>query len=98
MLRRFISYYKPHKKMLALDMLASFLISLLGMVYPIVTRRMLNDYIPHKNYRIIVFSGLLVLALYVARMLLQFFVQYYGHIIGVKMQSRMRRDLFSHLQ
>ena len=98
MVKRFISYYGPHKKMLALDMLASLMISLLGMVYPIVTNKMLNDFIPNKEYRLIVICGVTVLLLYVARMFLQYFVQYYGHIIGVKMQSRMRRDLFSHLQ
>ncbi|MBO4733921.1 MAG: ABC transporter ATP-binding protein [Clostridia bacterium] len=98
MLKRFISYYKPHKKMLTLDMTASLLISLLSMVYPIVTNKMLNHYIPEKNYRLIVIAGVTVLLLYVIRMFLQYFVQYYGHIIGVKMQSQMRRDLFSHLQ
>ena len=98
MLKRFISYYKPHKLMFALDMLASIGISLLGMVYPIVTRTMLNDYIPNKEYRAIILAGILVLGLYVVRMLLNYFVQYYGHVIGVKMQSRMRQDLFAHLQ
>lgn len=98
MLKRFISYYKPHKKMLALDMLASLLISLIGMVYPIVTNKMLNVYIPEKMYSTIVFAGLLVLALYFVRMLMRYFVQYYGHLIGVKMQSRMRQDLFAHLE
>ncbi|MBO5010647.1 MAG: ABC transporter ATP-binding protein [Clostridia bacterium] len=98
MLKRFISYYKPHKKMFFLDMLASLLISLIGMVYPIVTNKMLNEYIPEKMYSTIVIAGIIVLVLYVARMLLRYFVQYYGHIIGVKMQSAMRRDLFDHLQ
>ena len=98
MLKRFISYYKPHKKMLALDMLASLLISLIGMVYPIVTNRMLNIYIPEKMYGTIVISGIVVLALYFIRMLMRYFVQYYGHLIGVKMQSRMRQDLFAHLE
>lgn len=98
MLKRFISYYKPHRKMLALDMLASLLISLIGMVYPIVTNKMLNVYIPEKMYSTIVFAGLLVLALYFVRMLMRYFVQYYGHLIGVKMQSRMRQDLFAHLE
>ena len=79
-------------------MLASLLISLLGMVYPIVTNKMLNHYFPERNYRFIILSGITVLLLYVIRMFLQYFVQYYGHIIGVKMQSQMRRDLFSHLQ
>lgn len=98
MLKRFIHYYKPHKKMLALDMLASLLISVIGMVYPVVTRKMLNVYIPEKMYGTIVAAGLIVLALYIARMLLRYFVQYYGHMIGVGMQSQMRLDLFQHLQ
>ena len=98
MLKRFLRYYKPHKKMLILDMLAALLISVIGMVYPIVTRNMLNIYIPEKMYSTIVIAGVVVLALYVLRMLLRYFVQYYGHIIGVKMQSQMRKDLFDHLQ
>jgi len=98
MLKRFIHYYKPHKKMLVLDMLASLLISVIGMVYPVVTNNMLNNYIPNKMYTTIVIAGLVVLALYAIRMLLRYFVQYYGHIIGVKMQSQMRQDLFAHLE
>ena len=98
MLKRFIAYYKPHKRMLVLDMLAALLISVIGMVYPIVTNKMLNDYIPNKMYRTIVIAGVIVLVFYVIRMLLQYFVQYYGHLIGVRMQSEMRSDLFDHLQ
>lgn len=98
MLRRFIKYYKPHTKMLLLDMLAALLISVIGMVYPIVTNKMLNEYIPQKMYSTIVIAGIIVLALYALRMLLRYFVQYYGHLIGVKMQSQMRLDLFSHLE
>lgn len=98
MLKRFISYYKPHKYMFAADMFASLLISLIGMIYPIVTRRMLNDLIPNKNFRGVVLAGLLVLGLYVLRLLLRYFVQYYGHMVGTAMQAQMRRDMFAHLQ
>ena len=84
--------------MLALDMLAALLISVIGMVYPIVTNKMLNEYIPNKMYSTIVAAGVIVLALYALRMLLRYFVDFYGHIIGVKMQSQMRKDLFAHLQ
>ncbi len=98
MLKRFLNYYKPYKKMLVFDMLAALLISIIGMVYPIVTNNMLNDYIPNAKYKIIVIAGLIVLALYLVRMLLRYFVMYYGHTIGVKMQSDMRRDLFTHLE
>ena len=98
MLKRFLSYYKPHKKMFALDMIASLLISVIGMVYPVVTNKMLNEYIPQKMYTTIVIAGVIVLALYIIRMLLRYFVQYYGHVIGVHMQSQMRKDLFAHLE
>ena len=98
MLKRFLSYYKPHKKLLVLDMLAALLISLTGMVYPIITRTMLNDFIPNKLYTAIIIAGGVVLGLYILRMFLRYFVQYYGHLIGVRMQSQMRKDLFAHLE
>lgn len=98
MLKRFIAYYKPHKKLLALDMLASLFISVLGMVYPIVTRNMLNDYIPNKKVRLIVIFGISLFFIYFVRMLLRYFVQYYGHIIGINMQAQMRLDMFKKLQ
>ena len=98
MLKRFLSYYKPHKKLLVMDLIAALLISLTGMVYPIITRTMLNDFIPNKLYTAIIVAGCVVLGLYVLRMFLRYFVQYYGHLIGVRMQSQMRRDLFGHLE
>ncbi len=98
MLKRFIAYYKPHKLMFALDMIASLFISVIGMVYPIVTNQMLNDLIPNKRYQQILVAGLVVLVLYILRMLLRYFVQYFGHVIGVQMQKKMRSDLFAHLE
>lgn len=98
MFKKFVSYYKPHKKLFALDMLASFFISALGMVYPIVTRTMLNDYIPNKKIRLIVIFGICLFVIYFVRMLLRYFVQYYGHMIGIRMQAQMRREMFAKLQ
>ncbi|MBS7315102.1 MAG: ABC transporter ATP-binding protein [Clostridiaceae bacterium] len=98
MLKRFLQYYKPHKKLFALDMGASLLVALIGVVYPIVTRRMLNDLIPNRNYQMIVLFGLLLLAIYVIRMLLNYFIQYQGHMMGTYMQAQMRSDMFNHLE
>ncbi len=98
MLKKFIKYYKPHKKIFALDMGASFLMSVITVIYPIVTRTMLNDLIPNKNYRMLVILGLALLMLYFIRMLLSYFVQYQGHVMGVKMQAQMRDDMFTHLE
>lgn len=98
MIERFLSYYKPFKKIFILDMLASFLIACLGMLYPITTRVMLNNLIPNKNYKMIYIFGFILLVTYVIRMLLRYFVQYYGHIMGVKMQAQMRSEMFKKIQ
>ena len=98
MLKKFISYYKPHRLIFTLDMIASLIMSLIAIVYPIVTRTMLNDLIPDRNYRMVVICGVGLLVLYVVRMLLNYFIQYYGHVMGVGMQAQMRSDLFAHLE
>ncbi|MGB4985658.1 MAG: ABC transporter ATP-binding protein, partial [Erysipelotrichaceae bacterium] len=98
MIKRFISYYKPHKCLFAFDMIASFLVSLIGMLYPVITRVMLNDLIPNKKVQLIVTFGGLLLVLYIMRMGLRYFIQYYGHMIGVRMQAQMRKDMFNKLQ
>lgn len=98
MLKRFMKYYAPHKKLFALDMLASLIVSLIGIIYPIVTRSMLNDLIPNKKYQLIVSSGMTLLLLYIIRMLLRYFIQYQGHVMGVKMQAQMRSEMFTHLE
>ena len=98
MFKRFIAYYKPHKLIFGLDMLAALVVSLVGIVYPIVTRRMLNDLIPNRNYRMVVIFGISLLGLYIVRMLLNYFIQYYGHVMGVRMQGQMRSDMFKHLE
>lgn len=98
MLKKFLSYYKPHTKLFVLDMIASLFISLIGLTYPVITNIMLNKLIPEKHYKAIIVAGLFVLFLYIVRAFLRYFVQYYGHLIGTRMQAQMRTDMFSHLQ
>ena len=98
MLKRFLHYYKPHKVIFTLDMLASFFMAMIAILYPIITRVMLNDLIPERKYRLIVIAGLGLLLIYIVRMFLNFFVQYYGHVMGVRMQAQMRSDMFNHLE
>ncbi len=98
MLKRFIAYYKPHKKIFVMDMLASLLVALIGILYPMLTRKMMNDLIPNEQVAMIVGFGLCLLGLYVVKMLLNFFIQYYGHVMGVRMQAQMRSDMFNHLE
>ena len=104
MFKKFVSYYGPHKKMFILDMLASLLVSVIGLCYPIITKKMLNEWVenPEKGIEaqpnLIIIFGVVVLVLYFLRYLLRYFVQYQGHMIGVYMQAQMRIDLFNKLQ
>ncbi len=98
MLKRFLSYYKPHKLTFTLDMLAALTMSVIGIFYPMITRELLNDFMPNKKYTEIIVCGSLLLLVYLMRMGLSYFVQYQGHMMGVKMQEQMRSDLFSHIE
>ncbi len=98
LLKRFIKYYKPHKLIFTFDMLAAFFVALIGMGYPIITRYMLNDFIPNKKLNLVIISAVALFLIYVVRMLLRYFIQYYGHLMGVRMQAQMRSDLFNKLE
>ena len=98
MIKRFMQYYKPHKKMFILDLCAAFLISMCDLIYPIITRNMLNDYIPNRQLRLLITSAIVLLGIYIVKMLLNYFVTYFGHMVGVHMQADMRREVFNHLQ
>ncbi|MDD4774532.1 MAG: ABC transporter ATP-binding protein [Eubacteriales bacterium] len=98
MLKRFVAYYRNHMKIFILDMLASLMISVIGLCYPILTRKMLNELIPNRQIRLLFGAGALLLLIYLIRMLLRYFVDFYGHTVGVYMQSEMRRDMFEKLE
>ena len=98
MLKRFMAYYKPHKLLFFFDMLASLAVAAIAITYPMITRTMLNTYIPDNNIRMVVICGGALLCVYLLRLGLNYFIQYYGHVMGVKMQAQMRSDMFNHLE
>lgn len=98
MLKRFLSYYKPHKKIFILDMLAALTMSVIGIFYPMITRKMLKEFIPDNMQKEILIYGSALLIVYLMRMGLSYFVQYKGHMMGVKMQEQMRSELFAHIE
>ncbi len=97
-LRRFVAYYKPERRLFFMDMLAASMIAILDLVFPIVTRLFMKDFIPNRNMRAVLLWSALLLVFYLIRLLCQYFVQYYGHVVGVNMEYQMRKDLFTHLQ
>ena len=98
MLKRFISYYKPYLKTFALDMACALGNSATGVLYPIITRYMLNDLIPNRKFDQIIVFGSVLLGAYVLKMIMKYCVDYYGHMVGTKMQADMRREMFEKLE
>lgn len=98
MLKKFISYYGPYKKLFFLDLLVATISALCELVYPMITREMANHSIPNREFKAIgVFAGVLII-IYIIKMMCAYFMQYWGHLVGVGMQADMRRDVYKHLQ
>lgn len=97
-MRRFISYFRPHRKLFILDLCCALVISLVDLSFPLVSRYALNTLLPNNLYTVFfVFMGALVLA-YLVRAALSYVVTYWGHKLGVLMEADMRCDLFQHMQ
>lgn len=98
MLRRFISFYKPHKFLFYVDIIAAIVASLLSIVFPTITRKLIRDTIPDKDVKlIIIFFGIL-LVIWIFKAILSYIRVKWGHILGVRMEADMRSMLFRHLQ
>ena len=98
MLKKFMPYYKPHWKLFLADMICALLLAFCDLVYPEITRSMLNDYIPNNKLRLLITWAIILLVIYVIKLALNYFVAYWGHMVGVGMQADMRRDVFNHLE
>lgn len=98
MLKRFIRYYKPYKKLFVLDLLAAFLVSACDLFYPMITRNIINDVIPNKQIKLLFVFAIVLTLIFLIKAGLNYFMQYWGHVVGVRMQADMRRDLFDKLQ
>ena len=99
-IKRFVSYYKPYMGLFLLDMVCALIISAVDIVYPLMADKALNDYVNVPDPLLGAFITLIIFAavLFIIRTVCQFIVTYYGHFLGVKIESDMRRDVFSHMQ
>ena len=94
----FLSYFKNHKKLFAIDVLCAVLISAIDLTFPLVTRSALYDMLPGQMYRTFFAVMIAVVCCYVLRSFLQFIVAYYGHTFGIRVEADIRKDLFRHMQ
>ncbi|MCI7474631.1 MAG: ABC transporter ATP-binding protein/permease [Clostridiales bacterium] len=97
-LRIFASYYKPHWKLFLLDMVCALLICIVDLLFPMVSRWSMQTLLPNQLFATF-FTVMAALALaYVLKGVFYFIVTYWGHLLGVRMEADIRRDLFSHMQ
>ena len=98
LLRIFLSYFKPHRRLFALDMTCAFLIAVVDLAFPLVSRTALYTWLPEKQFRVFFVVMALVVAAYVLRSGLYFVVAYWGHTFGIRVEADIRRDLYHHMQ
>ena len=98
MIRRFLVFYKPYKLMFFIDMLCVLLVGLANLCYPYIVKNMINDYVPNGNVELFLTWAVILLIIYIAKAGFSYYTEYYGHVVGLKMQANMRNQLFSHLQ
>ena len=97
-LRIFLSYFKPHWKLFSLDMGCAILIALVDLMFPLVSRAALYQWLPEKNYRVFFVVMAVVALAFVLRAVLYYIVTYWGHTFGIRVEADIRRDLFHHMQ
>ncbi len=101
-LKKFINYYKPYKNMFFMDMFCALILSGIDLVFPLIVRYLLNDVYTMGNgsqiLHFVVYIGIALLIMYVIRYFCQYYITSWGHIMGAKMESDMRSDIFNHLQ
>ena len=94
----FLSYFKNHRKIFAVDVLCAMGIAAIDLMFPLVTRSALYDMLPNQMYRTFFIVMAVVVCCYVLRSVLNFVVAYYGHTFGIRVEADIRRDLFRHMQ
>ncbi len=94
----FLSYYKPHLGLFILDMCCALGIALVDLAFPWASREAMNKLLPQSLYAAFFTVMGLLLAAYALRSVMYFVVTYWGHMMGVRIEADIRRDLFGHMQ
>jgi len=99
--KRFVSYYKPYRFLFYMDLFCALIVSAIDLSFPLILSYLINNVFTvgkEKIINIILVVGMALLAMYVLKYFCQYFIVSYGHIMGAKMETDMRRDMFNHLQ
>lgn len=98
--QHFVSYYKPYKKVFFLDLLCASIISIIDILFPLILNIFTSDFLQQSAAHILSMLPWIALGLigmYLIKMGCRYYVSCQGHIMGTKMETDMRRDLFEQL-
>ncbi|EIA4160865.1 ABC transporter ATP-binding protein [Listeria monocytogenes] len=98
MLKRFFSYYKPYRTLFIIDFGCAVLAAILELAFPVAVNHVIDTLLPGKDFGLIITAALALLFFYILNTFMQYIVTYFGHMLGLNIETDMRRDLFSHLQ
>jgi ATP-binding cassette subfamily B protein len=98
MIKRFFSYYAPYKGLFVLDFGCAVIAGLLELVFPLAVAYFIDQLLPRSEFGFILIAGAMLLAIYAVNAVLHAVVNYFGHVLGVSIETDMRRQVFDHLQ
>jgi len=94
----FLSYFKPHMKLFVIDMLCAFAVSIIDLIFPIISRRSMQSYLPDKLFSAFFIVIAVLLAAYLLKAVFYYIITVLGHYMGVLVEADMRRDVFTHIE
>lgn len=97
MIRRFFSYYKPHKKLFTIDFSSAVIVAILELAFPLAVQWFIDSLLPSGNWSAILSVSAALLVFYIISTYLQYIVAYLGHMLGINIETDMRFQLFSHV-
>ncbi|MBP1993926.1 ABC transporter ATP-binding protein [Paenibacillus eucommiae] len=98
MLRLFLAYYRPYKKLFILDFTCAILAALLELTFPLAVNKVVDDLLPSGNWKWILWSCVVLLGIYLVSAVMNYVVSYWGHKLGINIETDMRKKLFDHVQ
>ncbi|MEK8206090.1 ABC transporter ATP-binding protein [Paenibacillus sp. FSL L8-0696] len=98
MLRRFFSYYRPYRKLFILDFSCAVFAGLLELAFPVAVNKFIDDLLPGQDWPLILIACVALLAIYALNTVMQYIVTYWGHMLGINIETDMRKKMFDHIQ
>ncbi|WP_430789610.1 ABC transporter ATP-binding protein [Virgibacillus flavescens] len=98
MIKRFFSYYKPHKRLFMIDFGCAVIVAILELAFPVAVQKFIDELLPTKDWNLIILVSIGLFLVYLFSTFLQYVVTYWGHKLGVNIETDMRQDLFNHVQ